>query len=144
MHITEIITKLREDQGLSQEELARRLHVTRQAVSKWERGKALPDHDNYLQISKEFGISISALMGAPERQLCQSCGMPLDDPATVSPGAAQYCKWCFVDGGYPVPGTTLDEMIEIVISHAGHHFPDIETARRFLRAQLSELERWQN
>jgi len=143
MHISEIIAKLRKDNDLSQEDLAQRLFVTRQAVSKWEQGKALPDHSNYLRISQEFGVSISALMGAPERQICQSCGMPLDQPDNVSPTSARYCKWCYVDGGYPQPDLRLEEMIDVILRHTPpQFFPDPEAGREFLRAQLAELERW--
>ena len=143
MQITEIITQLRRDKGLSQEDLAQRLFVTRQAVSKWERGEALPDLDNFLRISQEFGISISVLMGAPERQICQSCGMPLDDAGTVSAGDERYCKWCFVDGGYPQPGITLEQMIETILRVTPPGvWPDEDTARRYLGTLLPELERW--
>jgi len=143
MQITEIITQLRKDNGLSQEDLAQRLFVTRQAVSKWERGEALPDLDNFLRISQAFGIPISTLMGAPERRICQSCAMPLDDAAMVSADNAHYCKWCFVDGGYPQPGITLEQMIETILRVTPPGvWPDEDAARRYLSALLPELERW--
>jgi transcriptional regulator with XRE-family HTH domain len=55
--------ELRKKFGLSQEELAERLNVSRQAVSKWERGESLPDTDNLITISKLYGVSLDELVG---------------------------------------------------------------------------------
>lgn len=54
--------ELRRSAGLSQEEFAEKLLVSRQAVSKWERGEAYPDTDNLIAISEMFGITIDALL----------------------------------------------------------------------------------
>ena len=54
--------ELRRKNGLSQEELAEKLCVSRQAVSKWERGEAYPDTDNLISISEMFGITIDELL----------------------------------------------------------------------------------
>jgi transcriptional regulator with XRE-family HTH domain len=62
MNLNEKIQKLRKDQGLSQEQLAEQLHVTRQAVSKWETGEGLPDIENILQLSELFGVSVDYLL----------------------------------------------------------------------------------
>lgn len=48
MRLSEKIVQLRKEQGLSQEELAERLGLSRQAVSRWESGTALPDAGNLL------------------------------------------------------------------------------------------------
>jgi len=56
MQISAIITQLRKDQGLSQEDLAQKLFVTRQAVSKWERDESFPESDTLLRIASEFKI----------------------------------------------------------------------------------------
>ncbi len=55
--------ELRKKNGLSQEALADRLGVSRQAVSKWECGESLPDTDNLITISKLYGISLDELVG---------------------------------------------------------------------------------
>lgn len=55
--------ELRKARGLSQEELAERLGVSRQAVSKWECGESLPDTDNLITISKIYGVSLDELVG---------------------------------------------------------------------------------
>ena len=58
-----LITK-RKAKGLSQEELAIRLNVVRQTVSKWERGLSVPDADLLIQIADIFEVSVSELLGA--------------------------------------------------------------------------------
>jgi len=59
-HMTfgEKLTTLRKQHGLSQEDLAEKLSVSRQAVSRWELDSTLPDAENLLQISKLFSVSI--------------------------------------------------------------------------------------
>ena len=62
MKLSEKILALRRQKGMSQESLAEQLHVSRQAVSRWENGTALPDASNVLQISKLFGVSADYLL----------------------------------------------------------------------------------
>lgn len=57
------LAELRKQHGLSQEELADQLGVSRQAVSKWERGEASPDTDNLIELSRIYGISLDELLG---------------------------------------------------------------------------------
>lgn len=54
--------QLRKKQGLSQEELAEKIGVSRQAVSKWERAEASPDTDNLILLSKLYGVSLDELL----------------------------------------------------------------------------------
>ena len=62
MKLSEKIIRLRKGRGLSQEELAERLGVSRQAVSRWESGTALPDAGNLRQISRLFEVSADYLL----------------------------------------------------------------------------------
>lgn len=62
MHLSEKILLLRKQQGLSQEALAEQLGVSRQAVSRWETGSALPDAGNLLQLSRLFGVTTDSLL----------------------------------------------------------------------------------
>lgn len=57
------LIRLRKEKGLSQEELADKLSVSRQAVSKWERGEALPDTDNLIRLAKLYNVSIDEIVG---------------------------------------------------------------------------------
>jgi putative transcriptional regulator len=57
------LKKLRKQNGLTQEELAERLHVVRQTVSKWEKGLSVPDADYLIRLAEIFEISVSELLG---------------------------------------------------------------------------------
>lgn len=56
------LVELRQARGLSQEDLAASLGVSRQAVSKWERGESAPDTDNLIALATHYGISLDALL----------------------------------------------------------------------------------
>ncbi|MCL2391718.1 MAG: helix-turn-helix domain-containing protein [Oscillospiraceae bacterium] len=62
MTLNEKIHQLRKGKGLSQEELASQLTVSRQAISKWELGESVPDTENVVQLSKIFGVSTDYLL----------------------------------------------------------------------------------
>ena len=62
MKLPDKIIKLRKTKGISQEELAEQLNVSRQAISRWENGSALPDAQNILQISKLFNVTTDYLL----------------------------------------------------------------------------------
>ena len=57
------LAELRKEHGYSQEELADKLGVSRQAISKWERGEASPDTDNLIELAKIYDISLDELLG---------------------------------------------------------------------------------
>ena len=62
MNLSEKIVTLRKRENMSQEELANNLNVSRQAVSRWESGTALPDAMNILRLSKLFGVTSDYLL----------------------------------------------------------------------------------
>ena len=66
--ISQSIRACRKRQGLSQDELANRLHVTRQAVSKWENGSALPSVDMLIALANVFQLSVDELLGVSPKQ----------------------------------------------------------------------------
>lgn len=57
------IKNLRKEKGLSQEELAIKLNVVRQTVSKWERGLSVPDSSMLISLAEELGTSVNVLLG---------------------------------------------------------------------------------
>ena len=62
MTIAEKLQTLRRTKGMSQEQLAEQLNVSRQAISKWELGESMPDTENVITLSKLFGVSIDYLL----------------------------------------------------------------------------------
>ena len=67
METKNIILKLRTERGMSQDELADKIMVTRQAVSRWENGDTVPNTDTLKLLSKEFDVSINTLLGEPRK-----------------------------------------------------------------------------
>lgn len=66
IEIANKLVKLRKEKGLSQEELAEKLGLSRQAVSKWERAEASPDTDNLICLAKLYGVSLDELLSTDE------------------------------------------------------------------------------
>ena len=62
IEIANRLVGLRKKAGLSQEELADKLGLSRQAVSKWERAEASPDTDNLICLAKLYGVSLDDLL----------------------------------------------------------------------------------
>ena len=83
MDTKDIILELRTKLGLSQEELAEKVFVTRQAVSRWENGETTPNTETLKLLSKLLGVSINTLLGSPRQLICQCCGMPLEERASA-------------------------------------------------------------
>ena len=104
MEPKEIIYGLRTKKGLSQDELAEKVFVTRQAVSRWENGETLPNTETLKQLSKLFDVSINTLLGSPRQMVCHCCGMELDDATTSKELDGvfneEYCKWCYHEGEF--------------------------------------------
>ena len=61
MSIAKRISEIRKQSGISQEKLAELVGVSRQAVTKWESGKANPDTENLLRLAEIFGVSVDEL-----------------------------------------------------------------------------------
>lgn len=100
--LNENIKRIRKSKGLSQEELAIKLNVVRQTVSKWENGDTVPNTDTLKLLSKEFDVSINTLLGEPRKLICQCCGMPIDDESILGRDKdgtlnEEYCKWCYAE-----------------------------------------------
>lgn len=68
MELREKLYSLRKKSGLSQEQLAEQLNVSRQAISKWEAGQSIPESDKLLSISNYFNVSLDYLMKEDETQ----------------------------------------------------------------------------
>ena len=104
METKDIIFELRTKKRMSQDELAEKVFVTRQAVSRWETGETIQNTETLKLLSKLFDVSINTLLGSPRQLICQCCGMPLEDSnisrETDGLFNEEYCKWCYADGEY--------------------------------------------
>ena len=146
METKDVIINLRSARGLSQEALAERVFVTRQAVSRWETGETTPNTETLKLLSGLFGVSINTLLGAPRRLICQCCGMPLNEDGLISretDGAfnEDYCKWCYDGGEFAYK--SKDALVDFLMSHMPNpdNVPD-ETRRAQYDAWLSQLSHW--
>lgn len=144
METKNIILELRTKKGMSQDELAEKVFVTRQAVSRWETGKTIPGTETLKLLSKLFDVSINTLLGSPRKLICQCCGMPLEDESTSKePDGAfneDYCKWCYTDGKFTY--TSLEALTDFLVKHmSNEQFPP-EQARAYFEAQLPRLKHW--
>ena len=144
MGIQETIRTLREKHGLSQDQLAERVMVTRQAVSRWENGETQPNTDTLKLLSKEFDVSINTLLGSPRQLRCQCCGMPLEDSiiSREKDGTLNedYCQWCYADGTYTY--SDMDDLIETCLPHMVNENFTEEQARAYMKEMLPQLDYW--
>ena len=82
LEIANRLLDLRREHGYSQEELAYKLGVSRQAVSKWERAESSPDTDNLLALARLYGVSLDALLlHTPAGEAAQAAPEPEEAPA---------------------------------------------------------------
>ncbi len=72
MTFAQRLLSLRTAQGITQEQLARQLHVSRQAVAKWENGQALPDLDRAIAIGRLYKVTLDSLFLPPEECVARS------------------------------------------------------------------------
>lgn len=145
MDTKKVIYELRTKMGLSQDELAEKIFVTRQAVSRWENGETVPNTEALKLLSRLFNVSINTLLGSPRQLICQCCGMPLEDDTIIGrdqDGALneEYCKWCYADGMYTY--SDMDELIEVCVSHMANEKNSEEQARAYMKALLPKLDYW--
>lgn len=139
-----VIYELRTKSGLSQDELAEKVFVTRQAVSRWENGETVPNTETLKRLSELFNVSINTLLGSPRQLICQCCGMPLEDAiiGRDKDGSLNedYCKWCYADGEYTY--SDMDELINVCIPHMAKQGFSEEQARTYMRQMLPQLDYW--
>ena len=144
METKDVIFELRTKNGLSQDELAEKIFVTRQAVSRWETGETVPNTEALKLLSKLFDVSINTLLGSPRKLICQCCGMPLDDSSiSKEPDGAfneEYCKWCYTEGKFTY--TSLEELTDFLVEHMSSENWPPEQARAFFESQLPNLSYW--
>lgn len=144
METKDVILSLRNQLGLSQEELAKAVYVTRQAVSRWENGDTIPNVETLKLLSKVLNVSINTLLGSPRKLICQCCGMPLED-SNISKEKdgffnEDYCKWCYADGEYMY--SDMDDLIEVCVKNMVSEAYSEEEVRKYLKTTLPKLDYW--
>ena len=146
MEIKDILKNLREKNGLTQEQVAERVMVTRQAVSRWETGETQPNTDTLKLLSREFDVSINTLLGSPRQLICQCCGMPLGDDGMISRETdgsynEDYCKWCYTDGEFVYQ--SKESLLDFLIGHMPNpdNLSDEERRAQF-DSYLVQLKHW--
>ena len=144
METKDILLKLRTEKGLSQEELAEKVMVTRQAVSRWETGETTPNVETLKLLSRLFDVSINTLLGSPRQLYCQCCGMPLDD-TTISKDPdgdfnEEYCKWCYHDGEFTYK--SKEQLIDFCVEHMASEAWPKEQVRAHMEAVVPTLKHW--
>ena len=144
MNTKDVIYELRTKKGLSQDELAEKVFVTRQAVSRWENGETVPNTETLKRLSDLFNVSINTLLGSPQKLICQCCGMPLEDEiiGRNKDGSLNedYCQWCYADGTYTY--SDMDDLIEVCVKHMVNDNFTEEQARAYMKQKLPQLDYW--
>ena len=140
-----VIYELRAKHGLSQDELAQKVFVTRQAVSRWENGETVPNTETLKLLSNVFEVSINTLLGSPRKLFCQCCGMPLEDSIISKESNGElneeYCKWCYSGGHFAYP--SKEALLDYLVEHMPN--PDNlqnEERRTQFDLYLSQLKHW--
>lgn len=149
MKVCDAILSARKRAGLTQSQLAARVYVTRQAVSRWENGDSEPGIDMRRMLAGALWVPVTELLELPDVPVCQCCGTPFDVPdmpvGTNADGSENhdYCGWCYRDGEFTSSG--LDEIVErnvpYLMEATGY---TQEEAVSFMGAVLPTLKRWRS
>ena len=144
METKDVLRQLREKNNLTQDQMAERVMVTRQAVSRCENGETQPNTETLKILSREFDVSINTLLGSPRQLICQCCGMPLEDEyiGRNQDGSLNedYCKWCYADGTYTY--SNMDDLIRVCVPNMVKEGFTEDQARSYMKQILPKLDYW--
>lgn len=144
METKQVLFTLRTSKGLSQDQLAEKVFVTRQAVSRWETGETVPNTETLKLLSNLFNVSINTLLGSPRKLICQCCGMPLEDTfLSREPDGAineDYCQWCYADGKFVY--SSIEQLTDFLVEHMSNETWPPEQARAYFAESLPKLAYW--
>ena len=115
----------RKKMGLSQEELAAKIGVSRQAVSKWERAEASPDTDNLIELAKVYGLSLDELLKGKEEEPAEPAETAGTDAAQEAPAGAEGFDFKSARAGINID----DDGDKVHIGFDGIHVVDSEGTR---------------
>ena len=147
MAIKDVLPAIRQERHITQQELAEKVFVTRQAVSRWENGETTPSIDMTKLIANVLDVPVMRLLDLPQEPACQCCGTPFSVPnmenGTDADGTQnpQYCKWCYDEGEFTYK--TMDDVIETsapyLVQATGM---SLDEAVSFMGALLPTLGHW--
>ncbi len=144
METKDVIVKLRNQNNMTQEELAEKVFVTRQAVSRWETGETTPNIEALKQLSALFNVSINTLLGSEKKLICQCCGMELDDSimSREKDGSINqdYCQWCYTGGKFTY--SNIEDLITFCEEHLSSENWSKESVREYMTSLLPTLKHW--
>lgn len=126
MELREKLVFLRKKKGLSQAELAEKINVSRQAISRWEVGTALPTSENLKHLSQVYEVSFEYLLFEDEEETEKKIAIEVNDPG--QPEAVKHLKKRVYHRGYYVVAALVVMTIGIVIAFTIHK--SVETKQR--------------
>lgn len=136
MQFADKLRKIRKQANMSQETLAAKLGVSRQAVTKWETAKGLPDISNFMEISALFGISVEELLAGEESVAVKQ--EPLYESNTEYDMSAIKRIDLHLGGAKQVllTGSDDEKIFVRLLSHS------IETLRQDLKVRIEDKKHW--
>ena len=147
MAVKDVLAQVRKERGVTQGELARKVFVTRQAVSRWETGETTPSIDMIKLIAQALDVPVLRLLDLPQEPACQCCGTPFSVPnmpmGTDASGMENpsYCKWCYDGGAFAY--ATMDDVIETSAPYlAQASGMSFDEAVSFMGVLLPTLDHW--
>lgn len=144
METKDVLLRLRTEKKMTQDELAEKVFVTRQAVSRWEKGETTPNVETLKLLSGVFDVSINTLLGSPRQLICQCCGMPLEEGTmsreTDGSFNEDYCKWCYADGEFKYDSE--QQLIDFCVEHMASESWPAEQVRAHMEAVVPQLRHW--
>ena len=141
MNLAAKIQEIRKQSGLTQDAFAKKLFVTRQAVTRWESGETTPNIDTLKAMFVAFDVDANNFFDTS--CICQSCGRQFEGIDCLGTNAdksisTDYCNPCMTDGNL-YPANSFDEWIDLCLQYFDN--PTEETKEQF-RQQLLTLKRW--
>lgn len=149
MAFKDVLAQSRKDKDMTQEELARKVFVTRQAISRWENGETTPNIDMIKLLANVLDVPATRLLDLPQEPSCQCCGTPFSVPnmdmGTDADGVEDpnYCQWCYHEGEFTYK--TMDDVIETSAPYLAEATGvSLDEAISFMGVLLPTLGHWKH
>ena len=134
METKDVLLRLRTEKKMTQDELAEKVFVTRQAVSRWEKGETTPNVETLKLLSGVFDVSINTLLGSPRQLICQCCGMPLEDGTMSRENDGSFNEEFKYD--------SEQQLIDFCVEYMASESWPAEQVRAHMEAVVPQLRHW--